>query len=67
MIDLVAVDYRRIIELIEIYADLGLGFIDASIVAVAERLDVSRLATLNHRDCSVVRPAHVAAFELLPA
>jgi predicted nucleic acid-binding protein len=66
VIDLVPIDYRRIVELIEIYADLGLGFVDASIVAVAERLNVSRLATLNHRDFSVVRPAHVAAFELLP-
>jgi hypothetical protein len=30
VIDLVPIDYRRIIELIEIYADLGLGFVDAS-------------------------------------
>jgi hypothetical protein len=67
VVDLVPIDYRRAIELIEIYADLALGFVDASIVAVAERLDVSQLATLNHRDFSVVRPAHVAAFELLPA
>jgi hypothetical protein len=34
--------------------------------AVAERLGHTRLATLNHRDFTVVRPRHAAAFTLLP-
>lgn len=66
IIDPVDVDYQRAIELIGIYTDLGLGFVDASIIAIAERLDVTELATLNHRDFAVVRPAHCDAFELVP-
>ena len=33
---------------------------------IAERLKVTTIATLNHRDFTVVRPAHCEAFELLP-
>lgn len=58
--------YQRCAELIETYADLGLGLVDASVVAVAERLGLASVATLNHRDFRVVRPRHVDAFELVP-
>jgi predicted nucleic acid-binding protein len=58
--------YQRCIELIETYSDLGLGFVDASVVAVAERERITTIATLNHRDFMVVRPDHCRAFELLP-
>ena len=66
VIDLLAADWRRCADLIERYHDLALGLVDASVVAVAERLGVSTIATLNRRDFAVVRPLHVAAFELLP-
>lgn len=66
VVDLAIDDYNRCAELIEAYASLRLGFVDASVVAVAENLRVSTLATLNHRDFQVVRPRHVAAFDLLP-
>jgi predicted nucleic acid-binding protein len=66
VVDLTAADWHRCAELIERYHDLGLGIVDASVVAVAERLGVSTIATLNHRDFAVVRPAHIAAFDLLP-
>lgn len=65
LIDLTGADWARCAELINTYADLGLGLVDASIVAVAERLGVSTIATLNHRDFHVVRPSHITAFELL--
>ena len=48
------------------YADLELGTVDASIVAVAERLEIEVIATLNRRDFAVVQPSHVAAFDLVP-
>ncbi|MGH9917869.1 MAG: type II toxin-antitoxin system VapC family toxin, partial [Nitrososphaerales archaeon] len=51
---------------VETYADLGLGTVDATVVAIAERLAVAQIATLDRRHFTVVRPAHVAAFELLP-
>lgn len=63
---LVLADYRRSGELVDTYADLGLGMVDASVVAIAERLGVGQIATLDRRDFRVVRPRHVDAFELLP-
>lgn len=66
VVDITATDYQRCIVLINTYADLGLGFVDASIIAVAERLDVTTIATLNRRDFAVVRPAHADSFELVP-
>ena len=65
-LDLTEPDWERAVELIGTYADLRLGLVDASIVAVAERLGIPSLATLNRRDFTVVRPRHVDAFELLP-
>jgi uncharacterized protein len=64
--DLTDADWERATSLVEAYADLGLGLVDASIVAIAERLGATTIATLNHRDFRVVRPRHVAAFELVP-
>lgn len=66
IVELTTVDYQRCIELIDRYADMGLGLVDASVVAVAERLGLTRIATLNERDFRVVRPAHCDAFELVP-
>lgn len=65
-VDLTAEDWGRVIDLVEQYADLGLGTVDASIVAVAERLDIGVIATLNRRDFAIVRPRHGAAFEIIP-
>jgi len=66
VIDLTLTDWERCIDLIDTYADLGLGLVDASVIAVAERLGVTTIATLNHRDFTVVRPAHCDAFHLIP-
>lgn len=65
-VDLVGADWERAVELIETYADLGLGLVDASVVAVAERFGITTIATLNRRDFTVVRPWHADAFELVP-
>lgn len=59
-------DWQRIAELVWRYRDLPLGTVDASVVATAERLGIVEVATLDRRHFSVVRPAHVAAFDLLP-
>ena len=59
-------DLRRSRELQADYADLGLGVVDASVIALAERLGETRIATLDHRHFTVVRPQHVHAFELVP-
>lgn len=60
-------DLKRCHALQRRHADLALGVVDASVVALAERLDERRVATLDHRRFAVVRPAHTKALELLPA
>jgi uncharacterized protein len=59
-------DLRRSAELESTYADLDLGLVDASVIALCERLDEPKVATLDRRDFSVVRPLHREALELLP-
>jgi uncharacterized protein len=65
-LDLVAADWVRCISLCREYADLRLDFVDASLVALAERLGELKIATFNYRDFLVVRPLHVDAFHLVP-
>ena len=59
-------DLDRMAELVEAYADLRLGTVDASVIALAERLGLTSVATLDRRHFAVVRPIHVEAFTLLP-
>lgn len=61
-----SLDWERIAELVWRYRDLPFGTVDASLVAAAERLGIVTVATLDRRDFSIVRPAHVATFELVP-
>lgn len=57
-------DWLRIAELVHHYRDLPLGTVDASVVAIAERLDIAEIATVDRRDFATVRPSHVNAFDL---
>ncbi|WP_089208867.1 type II toxin-antitoxin system VapC family toxin [Streptosporangium subroseum] len=66
LIDLNNEDLDRMSDLVEIYANLPLGAADASVIAVAERLGLAEVATLDRRHFTVVRPRHVSAFTLLP-
>lgn len=59
-------DYARMADLVDQYADFPLGTTDAAVIAIAERLDVSEIATLDRRHFTVVRPRHGVAFTLLP-
>ncbi len=61
-----ASDLARARELQETYRDLALGVVDATVIALAERLREPRIATLDHRHFSTVRPAHVPGFLLVP-
>ena len=60
------VDYSRAAEVIRAYADSRVDFVDAVIVAIAERLSISKVLTLDQRHFRMFRPRHCAAFELLP-
>lgn len=66
-IDALAIEeWQRVHDLVVHYADLRLGGTDASLIALAEHHHEGRIATLNRRHFSVVRPTHVDAFTLLP-
>jgi predicted nucleic acid-binding protein len=60
-------DLARTADILEQYVDARIDFVDATVAAVAERLSIKRILTLNQRDFSILRPAHVAQFELLPS
>ncbi|WTD59052.1 PIN domain-containing protein [Streptosporangium sp. NBC_01639] len=66
LVDVTDEDLYRMSDLVEVYADLPLGAVDASVIAVAERLGLAEVATLDRRHFTVVRPRHVGAFTLLP-
>lgn len=66
LVDLTKKDLRRMAELVLQYGDLPLGTTDASVIAIAERLNIAEVASLDHRHFTVVRPAHVEALILLP-
>lgn len=66
LVHLTPADLTRMGELVLQYADFPLGGVDASVIAVAERFGVDRVATLDRRHFSVVKPAHVPALTLLP-
>jgi predicted nucleic acid-binding protein len=59
-------DLARCAALQRQHADLGLGVVDASVIALAERFQELKVATLDQRHFGVVRPAHAPALELLP-
>jgi predicted nucleic acid-binding protein len=59
-------DLERALELQRTYSDLEVGVVDASVLAVVERLGEPKLATLDHRHFSVMRPRHLEALRLLP-
>jgi predicted nucleic acid-binding protein len=59
-------DLARISELLTQYADSRLDMVDSSVIAMAERLDIVQVLTLDWRDFSIVRPRHCPALEILP-
>jgi hypothetical protein len=59
-------DLKRCIELMKQYQDLNIGFVDASIVAVSERLKIQKILTTDRRHFSTVKPDHCDGFTLLP-
>ncbi len=59
-------EWARMSELILDYADFPLGAADASVIALAERVQTPYVITLDHRHFRAVRPKHCSALELLP-
>mgnify|MGYP000184198825 CR=1 FL=1 len=63
---LTEVDMTRMDEIMTQYADNAFDFVDVSIMALAERLNVSEIYTFDRRDFMAFRPAHRPYLRLLP-
>ena len=59
-------DIVRAATLLHDYADLALGFVDAAVVATAERLGTREILTTDRWHFGVIRPLHAKTFSLLP-
>jgi predicted nucleic acid-binding protein len=62
--DLPAAGYGRVAELNRRFDDLDLGFVDAAIVALAETLGLSRIATTDRRHFAPIGAA--LSLEIVP-
>ena len=59
-------DLRRVVEILEQYQNARFGMVDASTMAIAERLKIEVILTLDRRDFTIYRPRHCNAFRLVP-
>lgn len=60
------IDLQRANEIMNQYADAKVGLVDASVVAVAERLNINRILTIDQRHFSLFKPKNLGFLELLP-
>jgi hypothetical protein len=59
-------DFDRALELVEQYQGFPLGVVDAHVMAMAERLGITQVASIDHRHFHAVKLRHCDALELLP-
>ena len=67
IVSLARSDLNRLHEIAETYASAAFDIVDCCIMALAERLHVTRIATFDRRDFSIFQPRHCDYLELLPA
>jgi predicted nucleic acid-binding protein len=63
---LAGADLVRAGEIMTQYRDARLDFVDCCIMALSERLEITQIATVDHRDFSIFKPKHCDYLELLP-
>ncbi len=59
-------DMARALEILTTYASANIGLVDATVVAVAERLKASTVLTTDRHHFSMIRPKHRDRFLLAP-
>jgi predicted nucleic acid-binding protein len=57
-------DYKQISELLQQYADAGIDYVDAIVIAMAERLQTPYIMTVDEKDFRLYRPRFTAHFKL---
>lgn len=65
-IDVTTADLDRMAQLMRQYVGFPMGVADASVIAIAERLNLHEIATLDHRHFNAVTPRHTTVLKLLP-
>lgn len=66
LLALEAADLVRVAEILEEYQDSRIDFVDATVMAIAERYKITKILTLDHRDFRLFRPRHCQSFNILP-
>ena len=59
-------DYVQVVDILEQYADSRIDFVDTIVMAIAERLSIQKVFTVDRRDFRIYRPRHCKFLELLP-
>ncbi len=59
-------DLARVRDIVSAYADARFDIVDCCIMAIAERMNITRIATFDRRDFSIFQPRHCDFLELLP-
>ena len=59
-------DIVRTAQILDQYADSKIDFVDAVVMAMAERLAIETILTIDQRDFRIFRPNHCESFTLLP-
>lgn len=66
LISTIPQDLERASEILKKYADSKIDYVDCMIMAIAERLNVNRILTVDQRDFRLFRPRHCDFFEIVP-
>jgi uncharacterized protein len=59
-------DLVRIVEILKKYSTLDIGYVDGAIVAIAERLKINRIITLDRKHFNSLVPLGFDYFEIYP-
>jgi predicted nucleic acid-binding protein len=59
-------DLTRCVALLKTYEDAAIGFVDASVAAIAERLKITGIVTTDRRHFSIIKAAGGRSYTLLP-
>jgi uncharacterized protein len=59
-------DFVRAGEVMSHYRTAQLDFVDCCIVALAERLNITRICTFDQRDFRIIRPTHADFLDIVP-
>jgi hypothetical protein len=66
LVNLTDLDLDRMYQIMWQYRDNEFDYADTAIMALSERLNITRIFTFDRRDFSSYRPAHRAAYALVP-